>query len=419
MNVALESRANRSKYNSGMIALSERALFLLTLLLWSDRILLTYVRAAIMRLPIIGFTADYLIYFVYTVLIIFALPMILRRLRLSDIFFGIIVVFIYLLNYNMFPNNESVLNEYMGVFLFSTFSLYYIGISLDFEKIYPWLYKLSAITIIAFTFYRLFVKVPMSELQSTYQGDMWASYNFLPHVCVVVLAMLKKPSVINAILSGMGVVIIASLGSRGPLLCVLMAAAVYLLLFKKYDNKIFAFFMVMIFAMIIVLCIEPIITFMYDFSKDIGLSVRVFDKFFEGTLSESSGRDWISERLIRKIQEKPFSGYGLFGDRVELGTYAHNVVIELWHSCGVIFGTVILGGIAIVLWRGAVIIKKYEKYALLFIPLFFAGFVKLFLSNSILEEIYFFWLLGVTVNFIRKSPQKMSNKLYESGERSI
>ena len=60
-------------------------------------------------------------------------------------------------------------------------------------------------------------------------------------------------------------------------------------------------------------------------------------------------------------------------------------------------------GMIVVLLRAAKVVKKADEYALLFIPLLFTGFIKLFLSNSFLEEIYLYWLLGIAVNFIRSS----------------
>lgn len=405
MNVVLNNNQCRSVSNS----FSKITLFFLTILLWIDRILLTYIRAAMMSLPIIGSITDYIIIAVYVFLIFFSVPQIIKCMRFGDIFFLLTVVIIGLFNYLVFPANTKVLNELLPQFLLLTFPLYFIGLSLDFEKVYPWLYKLSLITIVAFTAYKLFVAEPMTDIQSMYEGDMWSAYNLLPHVCVVSLAMLKKPNIINIVISVMGIIMIASLGSRGPLLCSVVAIAVYLLFFKKHKKRFLAYFIIIAVATVIIMKLDDIMQFLYDLSQEAGLSIRVFEKFFEGSFSDSSTRDAIAKRLYDRIAEKPAFGYGIFADRVAVGTYAHNIAIELWHSFGVVFGTMILGGITIVLLRAATVVKKVEQYALLFIPLLFAGFIKLFLSNSFLEEIYLYWLLGIAVNFIRYS-KKTNNK---------
>ncbi len=396
MNIAVK----KGSYSTSM-SLSEAALFILTLMLWSDRILLTYARAFIMRLPIIGFMVDYFIIAVYVLLIALALPTILRCMRASDLILGLAVIIICLLNFIIFTDNIVVLEQQMPTFLFFTFPLYYIGLSIDYEKIYPWLYKLSIITIIAFTLYKLFLSAPMDEVESLYAGDMWSAYNILPHVCVVALAALKKPKVLNVTLTVIGIVMISALGSRGPLLCVVLAIVVYLIFFKKYKRPFLAYLIIIAVAVIIVIGLEAIMLFLYGIAKDAGLSIRIFEKFFEGVFSDSSGRSYLIARLYDMILANPVFGYGMFADRVAIDTYAHHIAIELWHSFGIFFGTAILGTIIIILGRAALIVKKVEKYAMLFIPLLFAGFIKLFLSNSYLEEIYLFWLLGIAINFIR------------------
>ena len=398
------------------MSFSEVALFLLTMLLWIDRILLTYIRAVVMRLPIIGFMTDFLILAVYLLLIVLSVPQILKYLRTSDYVFFFATVIICLLNYLIFPENAEVLNLYLPNFLLLTFPLYFIGLSLDFEKVYPWLYRLSLITIPAFTAYKLFVSAPMTEMESLYHGDMWGAYNLLPHVCVVAIAMLKKPGLINIALTAMGVVMLASLGSRGPLLCAILAMAVYLVFFKKHKHPFLVYATLIIVTVAVWVGLDAIMQFLYDIAKEAGLSIRIFEKFFEGSISDSTGRDAIATHLYERIALDPIFGYGIFADRVAVGTYAHHIVIELWHSFGVIFGTVILGGIMIVLLRAAKVVKKADRYALLFIPLLFAGFIKLFLSNSFLEEIYLFWLLGIAVNFIRSS-KKLTKKYCNTGVR--
>ena len=402
MNFAIQNQPNvRSLKDFKAAKLGEVALFLLTMLLWIDRILLTYIRRIFMIVPIIGSFVDYIIIAVYIVLIIMALPQIFKNIRLIDGIFGSSVAIVCVLNFIVFPNNTEVLREYIPSFLFLVFPLYYIGVSLDFEKIYPWLYKLSLITIVAFTVYKLFVSAPMDDVQSMYAGDMWSSYNILPHVCVVSLSMLKKPSVINISATVIGVIMIALLGSRGPLICLVLATAVYLVFFKKYKRPVLAFFVIIVTTVLIVMGLDTIMRWLYDLSKDAGLSIRIFEKYFEGSFSDSSTRDVIAEQLYYGIAENPFLGYGMFSDRVAVGTYAHHIAIELWYSFGVIFGTAVLFGIVVILLRAARVVKKVERYAVLFIPLLFAGFIKLFLSNSFLEEIYLYWLLGIAINFIR------------------
>ena len=390
---------------SKSMSLSRLALFFLTLLIWIDRILLEYVRAVIMRLPLIGSMADFIITGIYIVLVILALPRIFKSMRTVDFLGGLIVLVICLLNLILFPDNAENLEEYLPVFLLYTLPLYYIGLSLDFQKIYPWLYRLSLITIIAFTIYKLFINEPMDETQSLYEGDMWGSYNLLPHVGLVVMRMLKKPNVLNISLSAIGILMIASLGSRGPLFCILLMIALYLFMFKKYKHPVLVKFSFLALAVIVLIGLDAIMMFLYDLSDNLGLSIRIFDKYFDGALTDSSGRDRIREALFEAIRENPIIGLGLYADITSTGSYAHNIIIELWVEFGIIFGTGLFIWLTYIIARTIVKLRQLNDWVLLVLPLFVSGFVKLFLSGSCLNELYFFLLLGICVNCNRWKKQ--------------
>lgn len=402
MDLNLKRKSGAGFNGLNAMSLSEMALFFLTLLLWIDRILLTYIRAVMLRIPVIGGMADGIIYTAYALLIVFSVPQILKCVRLSDLSFAFLTVCVCVLNYAFFPTNAEALDRYLPTFLFLTFPLYFIGLSLDFEKTYPWLYRLSLITIPAFAVHKLFVGAPMTEVQSIYVGDMWASYNLLPHACLIALAALKKPGVVNVAMAMMGIIMIASLGSRGPLLCIVMVVAVYLLLFKRYRQAAISYLLIAVVAGFVVINLDSIMWFLHDTAKAMGLSVRIFEKFFEGAISESSGRDIIAEQLCERIAERPLWGYGIFGDRAVIGSYAHQIVIEMWHAFGVLIGTAILGGIIVVLLHAGRVVKRQDRYSALFFSLLFAGFIKLFLSGSVFNEMCFFMLLGFSVKIVRR-----------------
>lgn len=385
---------------------NEFPLFLLTLLLWSDRILLSYVRALLLHLPFVGSAVDPIIITIYVVLIIMALPKILGQMKGMDVVFGVAVILACLLNFVLFPENKTMLKEQLPTFLFYTFPLYYIGISLDYDRVYPWLYRLSAITVAAFVVYKLFIGESMDEVQSIYHGDMWGSYNFLPHVGMVAMGALKKPTIANVSLSVLGITMISLLGSRGPLVCIVLAIGIYLIAFKKFKYPTLTRILIVVGASVILLSMHSVMSMLETFAKNVGLSVRVFATYLDEEFIISDRRGRIAKRLYAMIAQKPFFGHGLYADRVALRTYAHNIAIELWHAFGVVYGTGILGVLVIVLMRVAFAIKRAEKYALLIIPLFVAGFIKLFMSGSFLDEIYLYWFLGVSVRLCRDNARR-------------
>jgi len=380
---------------------SDTMLFWLTIMLWSQRILVQYARVIIIRLPIIGIMADTLISLMYIVLILFSLPAIVRRLRGVDYGFGIGVVAVYLLNYVAFPDNEGYLDRNMETFLLSTFPLYYIGVSMDYKKIYPWLYRVSMITIFLFSVYNLFISNALQESGAIEAGDMWASYNLLPHVAVVILQTLRKAKAMNIIASVVGIAMLMSLGTRGTIVCLAVVIAIYLIAFREYRYPALARIGIIAAAFLLLVFLDDIMRFLQEIVEKLGMSVRIFEKYFDGELLEDSGRSRIQDRLMELVRENPVKGYGLFADRSKLGSYAHHIVIELWVNFGVIVGTGLLAAILALLVKTSRRLKDAEGEVLLILPLFGAGLVKLFMSGSYLNETNFFLLLGLCVCVVR------------------
>ncbi len=390
------------------VSLSELALFTLTMMIWCQRLLVVYARAVIMRLPFVGLVVDEIIIMAYIILILLSLPEIFKSPRLTDIFLLFFVVLISLLQFFVFPENEDALTEHLYDFLLYTFPLYYIGLALDAEKMYPWLYRLSMATVVCFVIYSMFFG--QTQTDALEDGDMWASYNLLPHVCVVIIRMLKKPDEFNVPISALGFFAICFLGSRGPLICLVSVLALYLMFFKTYRYPVRMRIAIVGIGVAVVMFMDIVMRFLQSVSETLGLSIRVFEKYFEGTLFESLGRESLTKQSLAMINERMFFGNGMFADRTELGVYCHNLVLELWLSFGVILGTIVIAAIVVVLFRAALRMKYVENSELLMLPLLAPGFLKLFLSGSFTGEMYLFLLMGICVRIIRTAEQTTQGK---------
>ena len=76
----------------------------------------------------------------------------------------------------------------------------------------------------------------------------------------------------------------------------------------------------------------------------IGFSSRTLTKMLSGSITSSSGRDVIHQRLIDKLAQSPIIGYGAFGAvKILDGILAHNLFLDIWATFGYIVGTVIIG----------------------------------------------------------------------------
>lgn len=162
--------------------------------LWISTILLQYVRAAIMRMPIIGGYPDTVIAVYFVVMIVLSVREI--RLRSVDIVFVLVVTLCFLLENLTRGHGNEYLEAYFPSFLLNTMPLYIVGIALtqhkDEEAIIDGMYTLSCITIVVNFIYKVVFGTPMDAVMSQYVGDMDLAYNLLPHCCLVAYYARKK-----------------------------------------------------------------------------------------------------------------------------------------------------------------------------------------------------------------------------------
>jgi hypothetical protein len=159
--------------------------------------------------------------------------------------------------------------------------------------------------------------------------------------------------------------------------------------------------------MISILCIiffyDEIIRLFLMLIQKMGMSTRIIDMLISGDILESSGRNILQEQLMQAVSNNWF-GYGIAGDRAIVGAYAHNILIELWVSFGVIVGTALF--IVPVFFTVLLLIKKsrYNTAEDSFILVLISScYVKLFLSGTYLTESFLFLLIGVLISEYRIS----------------
>lgn len=397
---------------SKTVDISKLALWFLILLLWADSIIVDYVEAVMIRIPFISYIHQEIIGIIYIALIICAFPAMIKKARISDVIVLAIVFFVCISQFLTYPKRFVFLCENIFSFLFLVFPFYFIGISLDYKRLVRPMYQISIITIFLFALYAVFIEAPMSEFQSMYEGDMWAAYNLLPHVCLVVLYMLKKANIMNVCASLVGFIMLLFLGTRGPLLCLFVITIIYVMFIKKYKRPLAVKLTIVCLIVAVMLLLKPIMTILAPIAKALGLSVRIFDKFLVGNIFGSSGRDVIAEKVFLLISQSPFRGYGLFSDRILMDAYCHNLAYELCVSFGLIVGIGILLLMVIVMIRAFIVAHKDKAWVFLFLTLFAVGGIKLFLSGSFLDERNLYLLIGFCVSTYRGKPNK--RKGYES-----
>ena len=368
-------------------------------LYWGKDIIFSYLRAIILGIPLIKYTADYIMPILMLICFALAFKYIARNISWKDIVFAGSVAIVYLINILIYPENAE-LGTITGSFFLTVFPLYFVGLRLEVTKHFKLLYIMSIVNICAFAVYYLVFNGGSFEASSTAnESFMGRAYVLLPQVLIVFMGILNKRSIYNVITGIMGTVLLLMCGNRGSVLLLLVFVATNLLFSTKKEKRALVYIGTFSLVGFITYYYETLLTaLILTFSK-IGFSTRIFERLFDGTFLESDGRNLIIEKLATAIWENPILGYGLCSDRTITGSYAHNYAFELWTAFGVIMGS------AIIIATIVIIIKAWKTSAdkncrSFLLVLLCSGFLKLFLSSSFLYEGLFFLLLGYCVNQI-------------------
>lgn len=185
------------------------------------------------------------------------------------------------------------------------------------------------------------------EIQSSY--SLGFGYDMLLCCLIFMLFAFRKQMIAcNICLACVTFFMILTAGNRMPLVIIVIAFAVFFAQASKEDKdrrgiRIAVFCLAMFFAAIIALFYTQILTFVADCFDSLGLSSRSIDALISGNFTDDNGRDEMQSLARSLIQDGPFFGYGLYGDRYYLGQqyywgYPHNIVLEFQLTFGQIPG---------------------------------------------------------------------------------
>ncbi len=378
-------------------------------MLWSSTILMKYVRAVVLRVPVIGDFPDVVMTICFVIAIIFAIQDF--RISSKDVLFVLVLYLVFIFECLMRGQNNIYLEKYYFEFPFKTVLLYLVGVSLAMsakkEEIINHLYIISMITLPVCFAYNMLLVSPMDEIVSKYQGNMDLAYHLLPHCCLIAYYARKKPNILNIAFTVFGAFYLMLLGTRGAALMMLLCIG-WSLVLGQNSKKVFTRIVVLcgaVAAFIMSPLYDSFILWMYKMAQSLGLSIRIFDKLLSSGQMDSSGRSVLAETLLASVNEHFLLGTGLCSDRTIVGVYAHNIALELWVEFGVIIGTFILAALVITFLRGYIVSTSSAEKGLM-ITLICSSFLKLFLSGSFMDERWFFALIGICVGAIRLNGNK-------------
>lgn len=383
--------------------ISKMSSMIIYMIAWGT-MLLGYWRGINNHIPILKNFTDELEWMIILIPLFFSLPSFAGKLRAFDYLFVLGCLLFYLLNFVLYPQNDEFLYNRLFNFAVITIPFYFVGATIDIRDFYGVFFSISCTAILICAFYNLFYVGSAS-----YSGDadvseynMDLAYNLLPHVLFVSWVSLREMDVWKLLIMLLGLFLLLSLGTRGPVACAILFVAIYLLCFKRTRyQKSFRIAVVLV-AVLSLSFLQSFMLFMQFLLQQLGLSTRIFDKYFDDTLEESYGRDFIRETLLDELNiDAGVFGHGILGSYNYVDTYAHNIVLDFLFSFGLIIGPILLLGLALLLFNSFRKMRGNEEEQVFLILLIVASVIKLFFSGTFIDDTLFFFLIGYSIQHCR------------------
>lgn len=401
---------------------------LLVLVFWSQHTILKFATEFLERLPFFSRFSGYIVPFLFISLFLLSWPYIIRQVRIPDILFVLSIVLVVVMTLLIYPDSSSYINVELWRIFGLAVPLYFVGVIYDHEEIKRDLYWTSLIGVITMFVYQLY---KLGTGRALEEDGMNASYNTLPSIMYLIYWAITNKGIKNWFVALSASAVSFVFGTRGPILAIIIFLSIGTI-YKVLKIKNVAVKIVIILAIFVsvtyIVSGDTLVTlavYLSEKFEEIGFSTRIFDFFIEEQLAESEGREKISEVVILAIKQKPLLGYGFMGDRlVTDGHYAHNLILELLCSFGVLFGgiasvlSIAVPLVAITRFRGTNISWMLTMLVCMMFP-------KLFVSSSYVFEANFFLLLGVSVNILRLAKLKASDvsftdeKIYKNVDSEV
>lgn len=236
------------------------------------------------------------------------------------------------------------------------------------------------------------------------------AYSMLPMVIITTINAVNKQKLLDWGLTIVGVLLMLSMGARGPIIAFILFVLGNLFLFKKYKNAFASRLLLLSIGGLVLLFIDYVIELLVSISSSLGMSTRVYDMFLRKEMVSTENRDWIYDIVRDELNNNRVLGHGFFYDRTLFGmeenSYAHNVFYEIYLDFGYYIGTALfIGFFGMMVWD----LKKYWKSSVcsLLFGLFCAYFVMFIFSGSIFLSPSFWFLVGVLVSAFRSKTRQI------------
>lgn len=360
---------------------------------------------------------DYMDSLVIFVAVIGSIGIFYKKLRLFDIIFLLFIVVYHQFSAVWFPATAQFSKENSLMFLWTCLPMYLVGITID-RKSSPVIF--CGISYIAF-FLLLYIVV-FTGLFSESTGDeidaISRAYGFLPFCLFLLWYALERGGILNWSVGLFSAFLLVSMGTRGPVVCLVSFIALYIFFFKRFRYNFIVKSLTLICA-VIVYFFSSVIAMSFAFiASSLGLSTRVFNQMIEGqmiSMESSSNRDVIYSDVLKYLTDHSvYFGEGFYSDRYMTGdgSYVHNIEIEFLCVFGLIGGAILL--FLLFMFMIKTFYKSRDSKAFIILLVFFcSSFIGAQFSGSFLSSFTIWLFLGMCVSVNRDKVQTVGMNTYK------
>lgn len=343
----------------------------------------------------------------YVILIMLSFKEICRTIRFKDIVFVLLIIGAVLYSFYIYPEGKETVIEKLPELFFQVLSFYFVGLFMKTDEEYT--DKAYLISEIAVIINWIYIFVFNASGRVMVEDNMTMGYQVLPYALFCLWYALQKPSKKKTIIAVLGVIFVISMGTRGPLLSIVLFSVVFLM-FGTYKHQKTVRLLTIVIGVLLLLFIfsglyESVLAGIGIMLRGVGLSSRIVDSIIYKA-AESSGlaRERIRLTITNAIQMRPYTGYGIYGEEAMLGYKSHSIIYGMWFHYGMIAGTVFLALLALKFLK--TIKVTYDPIARgIFFVVLANGLVRCFFSGTYLCA-PLFMALGLAVNLTRQNKYK-------------
>ena len=350
-------------------------------------------------------STDRILFIFWIVGIYFCLSLIFKTIRLIDIVGYLAICSFYYLSPTIYPHTQIFVVDTFSSFALQTIPFYFLALMIDYNRdktainIISKLQLIMTVLIVLLSLLRL-INYTMSK------DEMGQSYSILFPTMFMYYTYSGSKKVVDLLFFLLGLAMILMFGTRGPLVCLILFLLVFLFVNNRH-NAVMTINLLLVLGVFYIF-LRPIMIILMFFTRMIGLSTRIFEKFLEDELIDyenSSSRNEIHDILWNYISnDRGGIGYGFGSDRIVgyKNTYAHNLVYEVWMDFGLYIGSFLLILFVFFVLKAFKKVYGHDPFNL-FLMLLIWSVGRLMLSSSYIQDISFYFFIGYCTNVLRSN----------------